>query len=343
METASSWLCAYFRLCSENTSGILLEASCTSDFDINRLLGYRDTVPDLHRIRGNFTANSEELLQFQLRCFEKLPTPFKLPRNFTQNISSSYGISDIPSTLQRTASNSLVLSAERRKQEPACLFTAGKQIARDELTGSKTHLCLSRGVIVRRGRATSAGNSYFYRLLVIDDTPVRGGQRDSTRRVSGDPFRSARAIVFARRTLWPDKLSADCHSHSSRTLQRDFLSEKYTPQGRRFTSAAVSAASPSRAPSLAKSSKISMAGVSGDREDRGQSPSRAVLLPFLLGGSNFPGVFEEIVHDRTRGACFDGFARWSYQIAVPRDLAGLCGSTDDRNVVIIPRESRVTR
>ena len=43
--------------------------------------------------------------------------PFKLPRNFTQNISSSYGISEIPSTLQRTASNSLVLSVERRKQE----------------------------------------------------------------------------------------------------------------------------------------------------------------------------------------------------------------------------------
>lgn len=224
--------------------------------------------------------------------------PFKLPRNFTQNISSSYGISEISSTIQRTASNSPVLSVERRKQEPACLFTAGKQIARDELTGSKTLLYLSRGVIVRCGRATSAGNSYFF----------PAAQRDATRRVSGDPFRSARAIFFARRTLRPDKLSADCHSHSSRTLQRDFLSlKKYTPQGRRFKSAAVSAASPSLAPSLAKSSKISMAEVSGDHENRGQSPSRAVLLPFLQPASNSRGVFEEIVHDRTRGACFDGF------------------------------------
>ena len=156
------------------------------------------------------------------------------------------------------------------------------------------------------GQATLAGNSYFSRLLVIDDTTVRGGQRDSTRHVSGDPFRSARAIFFARRTLRPDKLSADCHSRSSRTLQRDFLSEKYTPQGRRFTSAAVSAGSPSLSPSLAKSSKISIAEDSGDHENRGQSPSRAVLPPFLQPGSNLRGVFEEIVHDLNERGVF----RW---------------------------------
>ena len=89
-------------------------------------------------------------------------------------------------------------------------------------------------------------------------------------------------------------------------MQRDFLSEKYTPQGRRFTSAAVSAASPSLAPSLAKSSEIPTAEVSGDHENRGQSPPRAVPPPFLQPGSNFRGVFQELVHDLNERGVF----RW---------------------------------